>query len=195
MIAIYVRVSSKSQTLASQLPDLKKWVKANAEGEEVVFFTDHFTGKTMDRPGWQRVQTALEAGEVKTLVCWRMDRLGRTASGVNKLIDFLTARKIGFVSVREGLDISTPAGRMMAGVIASFAQYETEVRRERAIAGQEVAREKGKHLGRPKGVHTRVKVTAEAETMIRRMKAEGVKVAAIARAVSLNRKTVYSVLA
>lgn len=83
---------------------------------------------------------------------------------------------------------------MMANVLASVAQYETEVRAERTLAGQAVAREKGVKFGRPTGPGKRLKVTAEQEGAIKRLKGEGESIVAIARTVGLSRPTVYAVL-
>ena len=102
--------------------------------------------------------------------------------------------KVNLVSLRDGLDLSTPAGRLMANVLASVAAYETEVRAERVIAGQAAAREKSKHLGRRPGIRTRVKVTPEQEQLVKRLKGEGQGVSAIARSTGLSRPTIYSVL-
>jgi DNA invertase Pin-like site-specific DNA recombinase len=82
----------------------------------------------------------------------------------------------------------------MANVLASVAQYETEVRTGRIVAGQAAARERGARFGRPEETGKRIKVTPEQEETIRRLKAEGKKIAAITRAVSLSRPTIYSVL-
>src|SRR5688500_17729889 len=117
-VAVYVRVSSKRQDLASQLPDLEKW--AAAQCEEVRWYRDKFTGKSMDRPGWQKLQAAIDRGEVAKVVCWRLDRLGRTAAGLTKLFADLQDRRIGLVSLKDGIDLSTPAGRMLANVLASI---------------------------------------------------------------------------
>ncbi|MGA2066876.1 MAG: recombinase family protein [Thermoguttaceae bacterium] len=191
-VAVYTRVSKKrGQDVRSQLPDLERW--AAAQDQPVKWYKDKFTGKTMDRPGWQRLQAAVEAGEVSTIVCWRLDRLGRTAKGLTALFDDLARRKVNLVSLKDGLDLSTPAGRLMANVLASVAQFETEVRAERIIAGQAAARAAGKVWGGGKPGR-RVKVTPEAEETIHRMKVEGRKIAAIARATSLSRPTVYAVL-
>ena len=103
-------------------------------------------------------------------------------------------RKVNLVSLKDGLDLSTPAGRLMANVLASVAAYETEVRSERVRAGQEVARAAGKHMGRPAGIRTPVKVTREQDTLVRRMKTEGEPIASIARATGLSRVTIYRVL-
>jgi len=190
-IAIYCRVSSRNQDTKSQEPDLKRW--AAAQEMPVRWFRDSFTGKTMDRPGWNKLEVDIRAGKVSTVVCWRLDRLGRTAKGLTALFDDLQSRKVGLVSLREGLDLSTPAGRLMAHVLASVAQYETEVRAERVRAGQAVARTAGKRWGGSKPGR-RVKVTPEQQVVIKQMKGAGEKVTVIARTLALSRPTIYSVL-
>lgn len=127
------------------------------------------------------------------MAVWRLDRLGRTAKGLTALFDELTELNVRLVSLRDGLDLSTAAGRLMANVLASVAAYETEVRAERILAGQAAARAKGKTWGgSEKG--RRIKVNDEQIRLIHRMKAEGDKVAAIARATGLSRPTIYDVL-
>lgn len=190
--AVYLRVSSARQDTASQEPDLKRW--AEGQAGPVRWYRDKFTGKTMDRPGWGQLVRDVEAGRVGAVVVWRLDRLGRTAKGLTALFEDLRGRSVNLVSLRDGLDLATPAGRLMANVLASVAQYETEVRAERVIAGQAVAREKGVRFGRPIGTGRRIKVTPEQEATARRLKGEGAKVAAIARATGLSRPTVYSIL-
>src|SRR3954469_9878300 len=96
-IAIYVRVSSKQQDTASQEPDVRRW--ADAQGQRVSWYRDKFTGKTMDRPGWNRRASAMAAGSVATVVVWRLDRLGRTARGLTALFAELQERRINLVSL------------------------------------------------------------------------------------------------
>lgn len=189
--AIYVRVSTRRQDQRSQLADLERW--AAAQRLPIKWYRDKATGKTMDRPAWAKLQAALEAGDVSAVVCWRLDRLGRTARGLTALFAELAERGVNLVSLREGIDLSTPAGRMLANVIASIAQYETELRAERILAGQAAARAAGKSIGGRKP-GTRVRLTPEKERTIRRMKKDGESVAAIARAVELSRPTVYAAL-
>ena len=193
-IAIYVRVSTRKQDTRSQEPDLKCWADAYADGAAVKWHRDKATGKTMNRPGWKRLEADIDAGKVSSVVVWRLDRLGRTASGLTALFEKLTARKIGLVSIKDGLDLTTPAGRLIANVLASVAAYENEVRSERIAAGQAAARAEGKRWGGSKKGR-RIKVTAEQAETVRRMKHEGAAVAAMARATGLSRPTVYSVLA
>jgi DNA invertase Pin-like site-specific DNA recombinase len=190
-IGIYLRVSSKSQDVASQEPELRRW--AAQQEAEVRWYRDRFTGKTMERPAFTRLLRHVRTGEVQQIAVWRLDRLGRTAKGLTALFDELTELNVRLVSLRDGLDLSTAAGRLMANVLASVAAYETEVRAERILAGQAAARAKGKTWGgSEKG--RRIKVNDEQIRLIHRMKAEGEKVAAIARATGLSRPTIYDVL-
>jgi DNA invertase Pin-like site-specific DNA recombinase len=102
-------------------------------------------------------------------------------------------RKVNLVSLKDGLDLATPAGRLMANVLASVAQYETEVRAERVRAGQQVARAGGKRWGGSQP-GKRKKVTPTQERIIRQMKQHGDSIMAIAKAVGLTRPTIYDVL-
>lgn len=191
-IAVYLRVSSRRQDTRSQLPDLKRWVENYADGT-VKWYRDKASGKNMDRPGWQQLEADVLAGKVAKIIVWRLDRLGRTAAGLTALFESLQAAAVGLVSLKDSLDLSTPAGRLMANVLASVAAYEREVIGERIRAGQDAARANGKTWGgSQKG--RRIKVTAEQAENIHRLKAEGRKVAAIARATGLSRPTIYSVL-
>jgi DNA invertase Pin-like site-specific DNA recombinase len=192
-IAIYVRVSTRQQDTRSQKPDLERWAEAYANGTPVKWYSDKFTGKTMDRPGWRRLEADMIAGKVAKIVVWRLDRLGRTAAGLTALFEELQRRNIGFEALRDKVDLSTAAGRLMANVLASVAAYENEVRSERIRAGQAVALANGKRWGgSQKGRH--VKVTAEQVDTIHRLRDEGEHVAAIARATGLSRPTIYNVL-
>ena len=190
-IAIYIRVSSKKQDTRSQEPDLKKW--ADAQDGPVKCYRDKATGKNMDRPGWKRLEADLRSGKVSRVVVWRLDRLGRTARGLTALFEELQVRSVGLVSLRDGLDLSTPAGRLMAHVLASVAQYETEVRGKRVRAGQQAARAQGKRWGGFKPGR-RVKVSDLQAKTIRTLKEAGEPITAIARTVGLSRPRVYSVL-
>jgi DNA invertase Pin-like site-specific DNA recombinase len=136
----------------------------------------------------------VRGGKITRVVVWRLDRLGRTAKGLLTLLDELQALGVGFVSLREAFDLGTPAGRLMAGVLASVATYETEVRKERQLAGIAKAQAEGKRWGGRKA-GTRVRLTEEKERLIHQLHGEGKPVDAIARLVGLTRKTVYRALA
>jgi DNA invertase Pin-like site-specific DNA recombinase len=145
----------------------------------------------MDRPAWNKLVKAIDAGSVLKVVVWRLDRLGRTAKGLTALFEDLQNRKVGLYSLRDSLDLSTPAGRLMANVLASVAAYETEVRAERVQAGQAVARQHGKTWGGSKSGRL-ITVTVEQRNQVLAMRGE--KVARIARTVGLSRPTIYRLL-
>jgi DNA invertase Pin-like site-specific DNA recombinase len=126
-----------------------------------------------------------------------LDRLGRTVSGLSQLFEELQARKVGLVSLKDGLDLGTPAGRLMAHVLASVAVYELEVKTERQMAGiaavQEAIKEGRREKygsGRKAGL-TIPRVVCE---NIRQMKAEGKGITEIATVTKLSRPTIYRVL-
>jgi DNA invertase Pin-like site-specific DNA recombinase len=192
-IAIYARVSTRRQDLRSQLPDLEQWQRAHNNGIPFVWYKDKATGKTMERPGWQKLELQTERGAIDKVVVWRLDRLGRTASGLTALFDKLVSLNIGLVSLKDGVDLSTPAGRLIANVLASVAAYERETIVERIVAGQNAARLAGKSWGGSKKGR-RIKVTDEQIAIIHRMRSDGSSVTAMSRATTLSRPTIYKVL-
>ena len=190
--AIYLRVSSTKQDTASQEPDLNAWERSQV-GVEVLRFSEKVSGRAAERPEWEKLYELIRKRRISELVVWRLDRLGRSASGLTKLFDELQEFGVNLVSLRDGIDLSTAAGRMMAGVLASVAQFETEIRQERIQAGIEAAKKKGKRWGgRPKGIRT--KVTEQHIKLCHGMNSEGVPVAEIAKTLNLSRPTIYGIL-
>jgi DNA invertase Pin-like site-specific DNA recombinase len=178
--AIYVRASSRSQDTTGQVPDLKRWVEARRD-TTVRWYRDRFTGTTMERPGFTRLMQDVHLGKVNRVVVWRLDRLGCTTQRLTALFEDLRKRGVALESLKERLNLETPAGRVLFHVLASVAMFETELRSERIVVGQAAAREAGKRWGgSPKG--RRLKVTQEQEAAIRRMTKEGQGVTAVARA-------------
>jgi DNA invertase Pin-like site-specific DNA recombinase len=197
MQAIYLRVSTNQQDTRSQEHDLKMWAaRENAKGRNVSLYKDKATGTNFNRKDWQRLEADLRAGKISRLVVWRLDRLGRTAGETIQLLDMLERQGIGFISLRDGFDPSTPSGRLQRNILASVAQFETEVRKERQLAGIAAARARnnGKCPWGGRKTGTRITLTKEKETLARRLKAEGHTVASIARNLGIARKTVYVAL-
>lgn len=192
-IAIYVRVSSKSQTHASQEPDLKRWAETQAP-LPVQFYFDKKSGKTQEREGWQKLEKDLRAGKLAKVACWKIDRLGRTARELLMLFNELRERKVDLVCVAGGImGLDTAEGRLMAGIVAQFAEYDNECRSERIVAGQSAARAKGKKWGGSKPGVRKV-VTDTQLKVVRQLHAERTPIAHIAKAVSLSRQTIYTLL-
>ena len=191
--AIYVRVSTCRQDHASQLGDLERW--ASAHDGSVTWHREKWTGSTMERPEMDRLISDLHVGKLDRIVVWRLDRLGRTAKGLCQLFDDLRARKVDLVSLRDGFTLNTPAGRLHARILASVAEYENEVRRERQLAGIEaykarLEREGRRHPGgRPCGSF-KVDPARAAQ-----LAAKGLKRGEIARALGVSLPTLRKMLA
>lgn len=192
-IAVYMRVSTGQQSMASQKPDLERWIKAQETGQEVKWYQDKATGKNMDRPGWQKLQAAIDRGEVGCIVCWRLDRLGRTAAGLCQLFEALQAAKVNLISLKESIDLHSASGRLLANILASVASFETELRGERVKAGQQAAMAQGIHWGGSEKGRL-LKTTPQQVKAILKMKAEGERPTNIARITGLDRGTIYRVM-
>jgi DNA invertase Pin-like site-specific DNA recombinase len=189
--AVYLRVSSKSQDLRSQEPDLKRWAKGETEaGAAIEWYSDTATGTSMDRPGWNRLWRAVLVGEVKRIVVWRLDRLGRTPKETIPLFADMQARGVTLISLKDSFDLSSASGRLFANILASFAGYETEVRGERQRAGIDAARTKGLvYPGRKPGT-PKAQPARAAE-----LRAAGMKVREVAGAMGISAATVHRYLA
>lgn len=141
----YVRVSTKRQLLDQQLDAL---TSAGVPLENV--YGDVSSGAKWDRDGLDTLKKMLRPGD--TLVVVALDRLGRSLSEMVKLLDWVVAEGIELRSLREGIDLATPTGRMLAGIFASLAAYERELILERADAARDAARARGRQVGRPKSI-------------------------------------------
>lgn len=191
LTAIYIRVSHRDQTHASQMPDLERW-EASHDGT-VEWFKDTFSGRTMRRPGMDKLLDVLRTGKLERIVVWRLDRLGRTTRGLCQLFDELRERHVDLISLKDGFSLDSSAGRLHARILASVAEYETEVRAERVAAGQSVARRKGKKWGgSKKGWCWRV--SDDQVGAIHEMRVARKSIAHIARVTGLSRPTIYRVL-
>ncbi len=192
---VYMRASSLRQTTESQKPDLETWCKAHLGSvDDAQWFEDIASGKSMNRPAWMEAEQLIKSGRVKTLVIWRLDRLGRTATGLVKLFDTLAKLEVNLVSLKDGIDLSTPAGRLIANVLASVAAYENEVKSERVVAGMAAAKAKGKKIG-GSVVGRRNKKVAKAIPRVKRMHADGYSIRRISIECEITRDTVYRILA
>lgn len=144
MIRVYTRVSSGTQTIDSQLDSLKRWALANStqpDHSDVVWYTDTYSGlkKMAERPGFARLAKEVAPGD--TVVCWAIDRLGRRPKDLFTMIEDWTERGIRLVVTQQGIDFSTPIGKLVFGILASVAGFEAEFRRERQRAGIEAKRD------------------------------------------------------
>ena len=149
--ALYARVSTNDQTCENQLRELRQYVQAR--GWSAVEYIDQGVSGAKDRrPALDQLAADVRRHKVQSVVCWRLDRLGRNLRHLVLLLDEWQTRGVAFVTLGEGIDTSTPAGRLVAGVLASIAEFERARMQERIHAGLARARAQGKRLGRPRTV-------------------------------------------
>src|SRR5207237_5905094 len=129
--------------------ELRRYIEAR--GWEATEYVDQGVSGAKDRrPALDQLTTDVRRHKIQAVVCWRLDRLGRNLRHLVLLLDEWQARGVAFVTLGEGIDTSTPAGRLVAGVLASIAEFERSRCQERIVAGLARAKAQGQRLGRPK---------------------------------------------
>jgi len=159
-VAIYARVSTAvGQHVEMQLAELREF--AARRGWHVVDeYVDHASGAKESRPALNRLMADAHRRRFDAVVVWKLDRFGRSLRHlVNALAEF-EAIGVAFVSIRDNLDLGTPAGRLMFQIIGAMAEFERSLIQERVRAGLRHARAKGKRLGRPRVIADAAKITA-----------------------------------
>ena len=144
--ALYARVSTTDQTCENQLLELRRYCEAR--GWAAAEHVDHISGAKDRRPGLDVPLAAARRRRIDVLVVWKLDRLGRSLRHLILTIEELTALGVSFVSLGEGIDTTTPAGRLQLHMLAAIAQFERDRIRERVHAGLARAKAQGQRLGR-----------------------------------------------
>lgn len=147
--AIYARVSTFDQEPENQLQELRRYVQAR--GWRATEYVDKgVSGAKDSRPALDTVVTDAKRRRFDTLVVWRLDRLGRNLKHLVGLLDELQALGVAFVSLAEGIDATTPAGRLQMHILGAIAEFERARIAERVRAGLQRAKAQGRRLGRPR---------------------------------------------
>ena len=192
-IAVYYRVSTDKQDLASQKQAVEQWLSGLDTKPEIAVVEDHgISGSTTNRPGYQRLLAKASAGEIDTIVCYKLDRFSRSATNAIRTLLELDEKGVGFISVTQpalNLGHANPFRRTMLSAFAEISQIERETISERTKAGLEVARARGKTLGRPS-----VKVTRAKLSKTIRLREEGLTLSDISIRVKLSRTKVHTIL-
>jgi len=176
MLVGYARVSTADQTLDLQLDHLR------AAGCEQVY-TDIISGAKTARPGLDDALRYLRLGD--QLVVWKLDRLGRSLPHLIATVQALDERGIGFRSLTESIDTTTPGGRLIFHIFGSLAQFERDLIRERTNAGLTAARARGRVGGRPQ------KLSAAKKQMAQTLYESGQSIQAICTMLGISRPTLY----
>lgn len=174
----YARVSSVGQSLDVQLEKL--------EGCDKIF-SEKASGVDGSRPALKACLEYLREGD--TFVFTRIDRLARSVTDLSAIVAGLAAKGVTVKAIDQGIDTGSPEGRAMINMLATFAQFETEIRKERQAEGIAKAQRQGVKFGR------KPKATEDVQARVRALRAEGVLIKDIMQETGLSKSSVYRVLA
>ena len=184
---LYARVSTnEQQTLAMQNRVMREY--SARRGWMIAMQVREVNSGAARRESREKLLEAARRREIDLVLVWRLDRWGRSVTDLLVIFQELEHLGVGFVSLTEALDLTTPAGRAMAGLLAIFAEFEREILRERTRAGLAHARENGKRLGRPA-------TAAVHAAEIRKLYRARVSKSEIARRLNVGRTSVRRILA
>lgn len=185
-VGLYARVSTHDQqTLSLPMRAMRDY--AAKRGWTIAAQIKEVGSGASERELRESLLAAARRREIDAVVVWRLDRWGRSLVDLLVTLKELSALGVGFVSLTEALDLTTPTGRAMAGLLSVFAEFEHEILRERIRAGIAEARLNGKPFGRPQTV-------AKKSGQIRKLYRAGVSKAEIARRLDIGRTSVRRIL-
>ena len=186
-VAIYARVSTLiGQSSEMQLAELREY--ASRRGWEIYgeYVDSGISGSKESRPELNRLMSDVHLRRFDVVLCWKVDRFGRSLKHlVNALAD-LDSYGVAFVSLRDNLDLSTPSGRLMFQIIGAMAEFERSLIQERVRAGLRNAKLRGKILGRPP-------MTLDRER-IARLRASGASIRNISTQLEVSTATIHKAL-
>src|SRR5215469_15501520 len=181
-VGLYARVSTHDQqTIPLQTRAMREY--AARRGWTIALQVREVGSGAVQRQAREKLLEAARRREIDGVLVWRLDRWGRSVTDLLATLQELTHLGVGFVSLTEALDLTTPTGRAMAGLLAVFAEFEREILRERVRAGIAQARKQVRAHGRPPSASLK---TAE----VHRLKAEQVSHSEIARRLGIGRTSV-----
>ena len=185
-VALYARVSTDDQTVTPQLDALREY--ARARGLEVVdeYVDQGVSGSKDRRPALDEMMAKAKRRSFDAVAVVKLDRLARSTRHLTQLPAELEALGVDLIVIDQGIDTSTPAGRLLFNVLGAIGEFELDMIRERTRAGLRAARKRGRRLGRPR-VHVPI---AKAQTLLGR----GMSVAAVARELGVARATLQKAL-
>jgi DNA invertase Pin-like site-specific DNA recombinase len=176
----YARVSTLGQSLDVQRS------KLNAFGCDEIFEDKH-TGTTADRPKLKQCRKYVRKGD--SLVITKLDRLARSTYHLTQIAEELKDKGVDLVVLDQSIDTSTPTGKLLFNMLASIAEFESEIRRERQVEGIAKAKEKGVRFGR------KAKLTEDQIEEMQNDREKGEKISYLMNKYSMSKASVYRLLA
>jgi DNA invertase Pin-like site-specific DNA recombinase len=189
-IALYARVSTDKQTCENQLQELRTIAERMNYTIVAEFVDNGISGmKTrQNRPALDQLMKSATQRKFDMVMCWSIDRLGRSLQNLVEILNELQALKIDLFFLQQGMDTSTPSGRMIFSVFGAIGEFERNLIRERVIAGQKRAVANGVKMGRPS------KMNDGMRSAIQLLREKGMGIKQIARELKIGIGTVYSVI-
>jgi DNA invertase Pin-like site-specific DNA recombinase len=189
-IALYARVSTDKQTCENQLQELRTIAERMNYIIVGEFVDNGISGmKTrQNRPALDQLMKTATQRKFDMVMCWSIDRLGRSLQNLVEILNELQALKIDLFFLQQGMDTSTPSGRMIFSVFGAIGEFERNLIRERVIAGQKRAVANGVKIGRPS------KMNDGLRSAIQLLREKGMGIKQIARELKVGIGTVYSVI-
>ena len=188
-VVIYARVSTDRQSHDSQLTELKGYCgRRGWKDAEVI--TDIVSGTKSSREGLDRLMGAVRRGKVDVVVCFKLDRLGRSLSHLAALIDEFTTHNVALVVPGQGIDTSAenPAAKLQLNILCAVAEFERSIIVERVNAGLAAAKAKGVRLGRPPTLENH-------RAEVARLRTEGLTGRAIAKELGIPPSSAFKLIA
>jgi len=186
--AVYLRVSTESQRTDMQFRDLKAYCQQR-KWKDMVCYSDKISGGKNSRPGLDRMMKDIRAGKIERVLCWKLDRLGRSLSHLAYVLSELDRNNVALIVPGQGIDTSNDnyIGKMQRGILMVIAEFERDIIRDRVNAGLAAAKARGVQLGRPSTINGRA-------VEIRKLKAKGLGLRAIARQMRMAPSSVHKAL-
>ena len=148
-VIIYARVSTKEQNVDMQLSDLKSYAELR-KLRVVEVYIDYASGAKSDRVNYQKLFNDVRKRKTDVVLVWKFDRFARSTKELINALEEFNSLGVDFISYKENVDTSTPAGKILFTMISAFAEFERSIIRERVIGGMEKAKARGARIGRPK---------------------------------------------
>jgi len=149
-IAIYTRVSTDKQTHDSQLNELREYCQRR-NWANVIEYADVISGAKFSRQGLDRLMGDVRRGKLDVVICFKLDRLGRSLAHLAQIVGELTSHQVALVCPSQGIDTSgmNPASQLQLNILMAIAEFERSIIQERVAAGLRAAKARGVKLGRP----------------------------------------------